>query len=196
MPMTRSSRRDETPHPMIPNADDLRQRAARIRLAAFDVDGVLTDGSLWFGPDGQEVKGFHVHDGLGLKLLEEAGIAVAFISARNSSVAAARARELGIVRVHQGERDKRTRLTRLCEELGIGSEQASYMGDDLPDLAPLSIAGLAIAPANAHPWVAARVHWQTRRAGGAGAVREACDLILEAQGHADAVLARHLGQGG
>ncbi len=180
---------------MTDNADDLRQRASRIRLAAFDVDGVLTDGSLWFGLDGQEVKGFHVHDGLGLKLLEEAGIAVAFISARNSSVAAARARELGIVRVHQGERDKRARLSRLCEELGIGPEQASYMGDDLPDLAPLAIAGLAIAPANAHPWVAARVHWQTRLAGGAGAVREACDVILDAQGQADAVLARHLGQG-
>lgn len=171
---------------------EVLQRAARIKLAAFDVDGVLTDGSLWFGADGTEVKGFHVHDGLGLKLLTENGIEVAFISARNSTVAAARAKELGITRVYQGERDKQGRLRALCAELHLAVDEASYTGDDLPDLGAMSVAGLAVAVANAHPWVGERAHWRTRLNGGGGAVREVCDLILAAQGKSAAILSRHL----
>jgi 3-deoxy-D-manno-octulosonate 8-phosphate phosphatase (KDO 8-P phosphatase) len=168
---------------------DVRERAARVRLAAFDVDGVLTDGGLTDLGDGTEAKRFHVHDGLGLKLLQRAGIAIAWITARRGEAVARRARELGIERLYQGETDKLARLMAVASAVGVGLEAVAYMGDDLPDLACLARAGFAIAPANAHPWILAHVHWQTRLAGGAGAVREACDLILTARGDADRVIA-------
>ena len=173
---------------------DVRARARNIRLAAFDVDGCLNDGRLWYPGEGHEIKQFHVQDGLGLKLLREHGIEVAIITARESHAVAARARELGIRHVQQGARSKRDTLEHLAHALSVGMEQCSVMGDDLPDLPALSVAGLAVAPANAHPWVAARVHWQTELAVGEGAARELCDLLLDAQGHAEAVLARYLPQ--
>lgn len=161
---------------------DVRERAARVRLAAFDVDGVLTDGRLVQLPDGGEAKSFHVHDGLGLKLLRRVGVAVAWITARTSPVVQRRAAELGIDHLHQGETDKLARLRAIAAERGLDLGAVAYMGDDLPDLPCLARAGFAIAPSNAHPWVRDRVHWRTRRAGGDGAVREACDLILVARG--------------
>jgi len=171
---------------------DLRARAARIRLAAFDVDGVLTDGRLVYGPDGELAKTFHVHDGLGLKLLRAHGIEVALITSRTSRAVEQRARELGIEIVHQGTGDKLAQLTTLCAERGIALDATAFTGDDLPDLAPMSRAGLAIAVANAHPWVLERAQWRTTRRGGDGAVREVCDLLLEAQGKARAALVSHL----
>ncbi len=170
---------------------DVRERAARVRLACFDVDGTLTDGRLWFDAEGREMKAFHVLDGQGLKLLLEHGIEVALITARRSVVAAARARELGIARLHDGVQDKRACVEGICHELGIGLDAAAFLGDDLPDLPALSAVGLAVAPANAHPWIRERVHWRTTLRGGEGAGRELCDLILAAQGHAEALLARH-----
>ncbi len=167
---------------------DIRERAANVRLAAFDVDGVLTDGKLWYDLEGSETKAFHVHDGLGLKLIAEQGIEVALITARESGVLAQRARELGIRHVHQGQNDKLGCLTQLTQRLGIAIAQVAYTGDDLPDLAPMSRVGLAVAVANAHPWVRERAHWRTRHAGGDGAVREVCDLLLAAHGKAEAVL--------
>lgn len=171
--------------------DDLRRRAAAVRLVALDVDGTLTDGQLWFGSDGAEVKSFSVLDGMGLKLLRDNGIEVALITARQSRVVQLRARELGLVHVHQGSHDKCETLRAVCRELGIEPAQAAFMGDDLPDLPAMRIAGLATAPANAHPWVAARVHWQSTARGGHGAVRELCDLLLDTQGHSAAVIARY-----
>ncbi len=171
---------------------DIRQRAAQIQLACFDVDGTLTDGRLWFDANGGEMKAFHILDGLGLKLLEKHGVKVALITARNSAVAAARGRDLGLSEVHIAIKDKRAMLHSLCEQFGFELNQVAFMGDDLPDLPALSIAGLSVAPVNAHPWVKERVHWRTLARGGEGAARELCDLILGAKGLADRALAEFL----
>jgi 3-deoxy-D-manno-octulosonate 8-phosphate phosphatase (KDO 8-P phosphatase) len=165
---------------------DTLARAARIRLAVFDVDGTLTDGRLWYGEDGHETKVFHVHDGLGLKLLQANGVQVAIISARISHPVALRAEELDIAHVYQGQKDKRACLLELLDALHLTPDQAAFIGDDLPDLPPMRIAGLAVAVANAHPWVAEQAHWQTRLGGGLGAAREVCDLLLLAQNKSDA----------
>ncbi len=172
--------------------DDLRDRAAAIRLAVFDVDGVLTDGRLWYSEEGRELKAFHVHDGLGLKRLLANGIEVAIITARMSHLVTERMAELGVAHVYQGQKDKLACLHLLCEALQRPLQQVCYTGDDLPDLRAMLATGLPIAPANAHPWVAERAHWQTRRNGGEGAVREVCDLLLHARGLADAELAHWL----
>ncbi|HEY2346939.1 MAG TPA: HAD hydrolase family protein [Xanthomonadaceae bacterium] len=172
---------------------DVRERAAKIRLAAFDVDGTLTDGKLTLGAGGRETKSFHVADGLGLRLLEQYGIAVAFITARPGTVVVARARELGLQHVFVNVKDKLKCLDALSAKLGVSREEIAFMGDDLPDLRALAAAGLAVAPANAHPWVRERVHWRTQHAGGAGAARELCDLILAARGHADAIIEQYTG---
>jgi 3-deoxy-D-manno-octulosonate 8-phosphate phosphatase (KDO 8-P phosphatase) len=161
---------------------DLLARAAKIRLAAFDVDGTLTDGRLWYSESGHETKVFHVHDGLGLKRLQANGIQVAIISARISHPVALRAEELDIAHVYQGQNDKRECLRQILEALNLQPEQAAFVGDDLPDLPAMTTCGLAVAVANAHPWVAERAHWQTQLGGGRGAVREVCDLLLHAQG--------------
>lgn len=161
---------------------DVLARAAKIRLAAFDVDGTLTDGRLWYSESGHETKVFHVHDGLGLKRLQANGIHVAIISARISHPVALRAEELNIAHVYQGQNDKRECLRQMLEALNIQPEQAAFVGDDLPDLPAMGLAGLAVSVANAHPWVTQRAHWQTSLGGGMGAVREVCDLILHAQG--------------
>lgn len=165
---------------------DVLQRAAAIKLVAFDVDGTLTDGRLWYSEDGHEIKVFHVHDGLGLKQLQTHGVTVALITGRISHPVALRAEELDINHVYQGQDDKRTCLLELLEALKLTPAQAAFVGDDLPDLAPMRLVGLAVAVANAHPWIAEQSHWQTRRNGGEGAAREVCDLILHAQGHAAA----------
>ena len=161
---------------------DLLDRAAKVRLAVFDVDGTLTDGRLWYSEDGHEAKLFHVHDGLGLKQLQANGVQVALITARISQPVALRAQELNIAHVYQGQGDKRACLLELLDALHLAPAQAAFIGDDLPDLPPMRIAGLSIAVANAHPWVAERAHWQTSKSGGMGAAREVCDLILLAQG--------------
>jgi 3-deoxy-D-manno-octulosonate 8-phosphate phosphatase (KDO 8-P phosphatase) len=164
---------------------DLLARAAKIRLAVFDVDGTLTDGRLWYAEDGHETKVFHVHDGLGLKRLQAHGVQVALITARISHPVALRAEELDINHVYQGQGDKRACLSELLDALHLQADQVAYVGDDLPDLAPMRMAGLAVAVANAHPWIVQEAHWQTRQRGGEGAAREVCDLILHAQGKSD-----------
>ena len=161
---------------------DVLDRAAKIRLAVFDVDGTLTDGRLWYGEDGHETKVFHVHDGLGLKQLQVNDVQVALITARISHPVALRAQDLDIAHIYQGQSDKRACLLELLDALHLTPEQAAFVGDDLPDLPPMRIAGLAVAVANAHPWVAEQAHWQTSKSGGLGAAREVCDLILHAQG--------------
>ena len=168
---------------------DVLERAKNIKLIGFDVDGTLTDGRLLYGTDGHEAKCFHVLDGLGFTLLRHAGIQLALVTARHSPVVAARGTELKIAHLHIGERSKLTCMQRIADGMGIGMEQVAFMGDDLPDLAALRGVGLAIAPANAHHWVLPAVHWVTPRGGGFGAARDACDLLLQAQGHVDGILA-------
>ncbi|HET9033343.1 MAG TPA: HAD family hydrolase [Dokdonella sp.] len=173
---------------------DILERAARIKLAIFDVDGVLTNGQLVYSEDGHELKSFHVHDGLGLKRLRANGIEVAIITARISHLVSRRMADLGVIHVYQGQEDKRACFDELLHALKLGSEACSYTGDDLPDLGVMAQVGLAVAVANAHPSLLTCSHWQTQREGGAGAVREVCDLLLQAQGKTDAEIALHLGK--
>lgn len=175
---------------------DLRARAAAVRLLALDVDGTLTDGRLIYGDDGSEHKAFHVRDGLGLKLLGDAGVALALVSARSSAAVERRARELGIAHLRLACKDKAAALTELAAGLGLELAATAFMGDDLPDLAAMRLAGFAAAPADAHPEVLARAHWSSRLAAGRGAVRELCDLLLLAQDRHDAALAPFLGAAG
>lgn len=165
------------------------ERAARIRVIGFDVDGTLTDGRLVYGDDGNESKSFHVQDGLGIVLLRHAGIEIALVTARISKLVERRGSELGIARVHTHTREKLACMQGIAAEMGIGMDQVAFMGDDLPDLATLRAVGLAIVPANAHAWAKPAAHWTTPRDGGAGAARDACDLLLHAQGKVDAILA-------
>lgn len=174
----------------IPEA--VRRRAGIIRLAAFDVDGTLTDGRLWFDGNGNESKAFHVQDGLGLRLLEDHGIAVALITARDSAAVRARGKDLRLQHVFVGIKDKRACLESLCGQLGVDMTEVAYLGDDLPDLSVFDHVGFAVATANAHAWVRESAHWITTREGGQGAARELCDLILEVRGLNAAVLARFI----
>lgn len=159
----------------------LLARAARIRLAVFDVDGVLTDGRLILGESGDEYKAFHARDGQGLVMLLESGCHIAVITARSSSIVAARMASLGIEYVYQGEADKGARLLQLIAELGLSARQAAYVGDDVIDLPAMIRVGLPIAVADAHAEVKQQAAWTTDRPGGQGAVREVCELIMQAQ---------------
>jgi 3-deoxy-D-manno-octulosonate 8-phosphate phosphatase (KDO 8-P phosphatase) len=151
-----------------------------IRLLVLDVDGVLTDGRLYFGARGEALKVFHVRDGHGIVQLRRAGIAVAVISGRRSPMVAVRCRELGIEHVHQGVTDKLAVFTRLCTRLKITPAACACIGDDLPDLPLLEAAALSFAVADAHPAVRGAAGHVTELPGGAGAVREVCDLLLAA----------------
>jgi len=174
----------------IPRSDsDAIQRAARVRLMIFDVDGVLTDGGLMFTGAGDTMKVFNSLDGHGAKLLREAGLDTAIITGRRSEIVAARAKELKITHLFQGVEDKRVAFAQLLADTGVSPDQCGYMGDDWPDLAVMLQCGLAAAPANSHPDVLARAHWVSSRVGGHGAVRELTDLVLKAQGHYEALLA-------
>jgi 3-deoxy-D-manno-octulosonate 8-phosphate phosphatase (KDO 8-P phosphatase) len=173
--------------------EHVRERAGKIRLAAFDVDGTLTDGRLWFDHAGNEMKAYHVEDGLGLRLLVDNGIAVALITARESASVRGRAKDLRLEHVFTGVGDKLACLTALCEKLGVALSEVAYMGDDLADLAVFPHVGLAVAPANGHGWIVGHVHWVTSQHGGEGAARALCDLIIEARGLRPAVLARFSG---
>lgn len=166
---------------------DVRERATRVRLACFDVDGTLTDGRLYFDSEGRELKAFHVHDGQGLVLLRKAGITPVLITARASTIAQQRAAELGID-AHTCVADKLACVAGIATALGIALDAVAFMGDDLPDLRVMLQSGFAVAPANAHPWVRERAHWRTNARGGEGAARELCDLLLAAQGHVEALL--------
>ena len=161
---------------------DVKQRAARIKLAVFDVDGVLTDGRLYYGAGGEELKVFHVHDGQGLKRLQKAGVTLAIISGRDSAAVTRRMQDLGIEHVFQGDEHKLPIFERLLQKLGLTAEQAACVGDDLPDLPLLQRAGLAVAVANAQAPIKDAAHYVTTSRGGRGAAREVCDLILTAQG--------------
>lgn len=171
---------------------DARQRASRVRLMAFDIDGVMTDGGLTYTDDGREQKTFNVMDGLGLKLLQRAGIELAIVTGRQSGVVAARAADLGIRHVFQGNEDKRTILASLAADLGLHWPDLGYMGDDIIDLPALRMVGFAVAPANAHPLVKEHAHAITDARGGQGAVREVAEFLLNAQGRLETLLSPYL----
>ncbi|HEY9281482.1 MAG TPA: HAD hydrolase family protein [Eoetvoesiella sp.] len=160
----------------------VRERAQQVRVMAFDVDGVLTDGSLWYGKHGEVVKRFNALDGHGLRLMRESGIVVALITGREGAIVARRAAELGISVVLQGVRDKVQALNALAQEQGYTLDQIGYMGDDLIDLAALQRVGFSASVPGAPSYVAQAVHWVSSERGGEGAARECCDLILAAQG--------------
>ena len=155
-----------------------------MRLVVFDVDGVLTDGRLYYGAGGEELKVFHVHDGQGMKRLMRTGVTLAIISGRDSIAVTRRMQDLSIAHVFQGDEDKLPILERLLKKLGLGLEQVACVGDDLPDLPLMQKVGLAVAVANALPVVKQAAHLVTAARGGRGAAREVCDMILAAQGHA------------
>lgn len=157
----------------------LEERARAVRIAAFDVDGVMTDGTIYIGPAGEAFKPFHILDGHGVKLLRAGGIEPAIVSGRSSEAVTWRARELGIQVVVQGCRDKVAELERIARDAGVTLAQCAYMGDDLPDLELLQRVGFAATVPNAVPEVRAIAHYVTRAHGGRGAVREVCELLLE-----------------
>jgi len=167
-------------------------RARRIKLAAFDVDGVLTDGTLYLTDGGEEIKAFNSLDGHGLKMLRESGVELAIITGRTSRIVELRAKNLGITRLYQGVDDKAGAFADLLATCGIKADAAAYMGDDVVDLPVLTRCGLALSVPEAPLFVRQHVHHVTRAGGGRGAVREACELIMHAQGTLDARLQSYL----
>lgn len=179
------------------SADELQQRASKIRWLLLDVDGVLTDGRLYFGNQGEEFKSFSTLDGQGIKALQKTGVTVGIITGRTSQLVAKRAQDLGIKLLIQGREDKWHALEELLAEARLTNdapelEQIAFMGDDWPDLTVMTRVGLAFCPANAHSSVSELSHWQSERRGGEGAVRDACDLIMKAQAIYDSSLAAYL----
>ncbi len=167
-------------------------KAARLVLMGFDVDGVLTDGTLYFSSQGDEIKAFSGLDGHGLKMLQQAGVEVAIISGRSSRALQLRAENLGIRELHMGVADKRGLIESLAKSRGIGLTQVGYMGDDVVDLPILRACGFSATVADGHDEVKSRVDHVAARGGGRGAVREVCELILRAQGKWAAAMAEYL----
>ena len=169
----------------------LKSKLKACRLLATDVDGVLTDGRITYTSDGAELKSFNIQDGLGIKLLQNIGIEVAIITGRTSPMVERRAKELGITHLIQGREDKLTALSTLCEELDIPLNQSIYVGDDLPDLKAIMSAGVGCAPADANKNVKNHADYCCTLDGGSGAIREICELTLEAKGQLTKVLSQY-----
>jgi 3-deoxy-D-manno-octulosonate 8-phosphate phosphatase (KDO 8-P phosphatase) len=172
--------------------EDVYARARGIRLAIFDVDGVMTDGGLHYHDSGAETKIFDVRDGLGLKSLQQSGVELAIITSRRSTCVARRAENLGIELLFQGIEHKLGAFQELAASLGLEARHCAYMGDDWVDLPVLTRCGLALSVPEAPAAVRSRVHYVTQAGGGRGAVREACELIMQAQGTFDSQLAAYL----
>ena len=167
------------------------ESAKKIKLLLLDVDGVLTDGRLYYGNSGEEMKAFNIQDGLGIKLLQQGNVQVGIITGRVSALLQRRADELGISPVVQGREDKLTALNELLQDMDISLDEIAFMGDDLPDLAVIRRVGLGITPANGSTTLAQQAHWQTTRRGGDGAVREVAEMILGAQGSLESIVAAY-----
>jgi len=158
--------------------EKLKAKLSKLKLLALDVDGVLTDGKLFYSENGQEYKAFDVKDGFGLKQLVDAGIDIAIISSRNSIAVEKRAEELGIQQVRQGVKNKLDALIKVCRELKIEINESAYMGDDLPDFEVMAGAGISLTVADAATEIIDLADWVSSRRGGQGAVREICEIIL------------------
>jgi 3-deoxy-D-manno-octulosonate 8-phosphate phosphatase (KDO 8-P phosphatase) len=163
--------------------------AQKITLLALDVDGVMTDGQVVYGNSGEEIKAFNIKDGLGIKLLQKAGVEVAIITGRTSAVVERRAGELGITCIVQGREDKRSVLLELMAERELEAEQVAYMGDDLPDLAAIVTAGIGACPSDAAKPVRDAADWISSVKGGHGAVRELAEMLLQSKGDWDDIVA-------
>jgi len=172
---------------------DLQARAKHIKLLLLDVDGVLTDGRLYFSNQGDEFKTFSTLDGHGIKMLQKSGVRVGIITGRTSNLVTKRAADLGIKILVQGREDKWHALQEILSSHPLSLEEIAFMGDDWPDLTVMSRVGLALTPANGHHSVVERSHWQSQARGGEGAVREACDMIMKAQNTFDQLLESYLG---
>jgi len=171
---------------------DIQAKATNIKMVIFDVDGVLTDGSLFLGDDGQEYKAFHSKDGHGMKMLQAAGVTIAIITGRTSEVVRIRMQSLGIEHVFQGIHDKREAYEQLKQAIGLENDEIAYVGDDVVDLPVMTQVGLAITVADGHELVKKHAHWTTANGGGRGAAREVCELLMDAQGKLDAALREYL----
>ncbi len=172
--------------------EELRQRARDIKLVAFDIDGVMTDGRLYYTDFGNEMKAFNVKDGIALNWLRSTGVEVAIITGRTSELVKKRASDLKISRLVQGREDKIVALKEMMAPMGIEARQVAYMGDDLPDLAAIRFAGIGVAVADAVPLVREHADLVVTRNGGDGAVREFCEWLMNAQGTFDAIISRYL----
>jgi 3-deoxy-D-manno-octulosonate 8-phosphate phosphatase (KDO 8-P phosphatase) len=172
------------------------EAAAQVKLVLFDVDGVLTDARLILGDDGQEYKAFNSKDGHGIKMMQRNGIEAGIITGRSSRVVEHRVRDLGIRHVHQGCKEKHPVYVQLLADLGLTPGQTAFVGDDVVDLPIMLEAGLAICPADAHPLVRRHSHWITPSAGGQGAAREVCEMMLHAHGRYAQEMAKYLNPGG
>lgn len=171
--------------------DEVLARAKKIKVVIFDVDGVMTDGGLMIGDDGQEYKTFNSHDGLGMKLLKKSGIQMAIITGRTSQVVKKRAESTGIEYFYQGVEDKLVAFNDLVKKLGVSPEETAFIGDDIVDMPPMLRCGLAISVPTAPASVKERVHYVTTRHAGKGAVREVCELIMQAQGTFETITAAY-----
>ncbi len=171
---------------------DILEKAKQIKLVVFDVDGVLTDGSLFFGDDGQEYKAFNSRDGHGMKMLKGTGVEIGIITGRQSEVVKHRMLNLGIEHVYQGKLEKLPAFEELIAKLGVTKDQVAYVGDDVVDLPVMLKVGLAIAVQDAHSLVKQHAHWTTPSGGGRGAARDLCELIMQAQNTLDDQLRKFL----
>jgi 3-deoxy-D-manno-octulosonate 8-phosphate phosphatase (KDO 8-P phosphatase) len=171
---------------------DIEAKAQEIKLVIFDVDGVLTDGSLYIGDDGQEYKAFNSRDGHGMKMLQFSGIEIGIITGRTSDVVRHRMQNLGVEHVYQGKQEKLPAFDELKTKLGLQENQIAYVGDDVVDLSIMRRVGLAIAVNDAHPLIKQHAHWLTTSPGGRGAAREVCEMIMEAQGTLKPALEHYL----
>ena len=171
---------------------DILDKAKKIRLVIFDVDGVLTDGSLFLGDDGQEYKAFNSQDGHGMKMLQGTGVEIGIITGRTSQVVSKRMDSLGIRHVFQGQLEKLPAYEMLKNDLGLADDQIAYVGDDVVDLPIMRRVGLAVAVQDAHRMVRQHAHWQTPSNGGRGAARDLCELIMEAQENLEPALQGYL----
>ena len=161
------------------------ERAKKIKLVVFDVDGVLTDGSLFYGDNGEEYKAFYARDGLGMKLLMRTGVDIGIITARNSQLVKHRMDSLGIKHLYQGRLDKLTAFDDLIKKLNLSYEETAFVGDDVVDLPVMKKVGLSVTVQDAHPLVIDNAHWQTPLNGGRGAARNVCELIMQSQNTLD-----------
>ena len=171
---------------------DILEKASHIKLVIFDVDGVLTNGALFYGDDGQEYKAFNSRDGHGMKMLQNSGVEIGIITGRTSNVVEHRMNNLGIQHIYQGKQEKLPAFEELVKKLGLTAKEVAYVGDDVVDLPILIRVGLAIAVGDAHQLVKQHAHWQTPNGGGQGAARDVCELIMEAHGTLNAELQRYL----
>ena len=162
--------------------DNILKLAKQIKLVIFDVDGVLTDGSLYITDDNIEIKAFHSQDGLGIKLLQQTGVKVAIITARQSQVVTHRMKSIGIEHIYQGNMNKTLAYEDVLDTLKLKDFHVAYVGDDVLDLPLIQRAGLGIAVVNSHSFIKPYADWTTTKSGGHGAAREVCDLIMQAQG--------------